>query len=582
MSQPQPIICLIATVLIVIASQSTCAASPEPSTVHQVDDPSRDGWATEITQNQVAKIWQELATLIRRDAMRSSDVTRWVAKSFRGTPLRPSGMIKAFDDGTVMVNRSNRNLPEVKTQIGVKGFISSCESLNMMGRKELQHQFKIYRITEQGNQIETRQHIMFAGRSSRDRREVHAVWVAHWQRSNAEKDSLKLASLEVVQYEESVSQSQPLFTDCTEDVLGSNACLRDQLSFSIDYWSNRLLQVDSSGMQGCAIGDANGDGLDDVYLCQSSWLPNRLFLQTEDGRAVEAGAESGVDWHEQSHGALFVDLDNDGDQDLVISTTLGLLLMENQGTGKFTLRHTATEASGAYSIAAADYDSDGNLDIFCCVYIPRALRRQILAAPVPIHDARNGGRNVLLRNDGRWNFSDVTRKTGLEPEASRRSFACSWEDYDNDGDADLYVANDYGRNNLFRNDDGIFTNVANEAGVEDQSFGMSSSWGDVNRDGWMDLYVANMFSAAGNRIVYQTRFRPGDSPETRSSLQYMARGNSLFFNQSNGKFLDMSQDSNVMLGLWSWACPFVDVNNDGNEDILVANGYYTRTDTRDL
>jgi hypothetical protein len=335
-------------------------------------------------------------------------------------------------------------------------------------------------------------------------------------------------------------------------------------------------------MQGCAIEDVNGDGLDDLYLCQSSWLPNRLLIHTPDGRAVDRSAEAGVNWSERSHGALLIDLDNDGDEDLAVSTTVALLLMENDGTGKFTLRHQAIEARGAYSISAADYDLDGDLDIHTCVYLARALRRQILAAPVPFHDARNGGRNALLRNDGDWRFTDVTRETGLEEEATRRSLASAWDDYDNDGDSDLYVANDFGRNNLFRNDGGRFVDVAGAVGVADQSFGMSISWSDFNRDGWMDMYVANMFSAAGNRVVFQPQFRQHDSDVERQRFQYLARGNSLFQNNGDGTFLDVSEPANVMLGLWAWGSQFVDLNNDGYEDIVVANGYYSRSETHDL
>ncbi len=111
---------------------------------------------------------------------------------------------------------------------------------------------------------------------------------------------------------------------------------------------------------------------------------------------------------------------------------------------------------------------------------------------------------------------------------------------------------------------------------------MSASWSDFNRDGWMDLYVSNMFSAAGNRIVYQQQFKPHASADTRKRFQYMARGNSLFQNNPDGRFQDVSRPAGIMMGLWSWGSQFVDVNNDGYEDVLVANGYYTRSDTHDL
>jgi hypothetical protein len=330
------------------------------------------------------------------------------------------------------------------------------------------------------------------------------------------------------------------------------------------------------------VGDVNGDGCEDLFLCQGYPLPNRLYVQNPDGTATDRSAEARVDFHETTHAALFLDLDQDGDQDLVLAMSAALLLLENDSRGHFSVRAALSEPRDAFSLSAADFDLDGDVDLYACVYLPKALRRQILSAPVPIHDARNGGRNVLLRNDGDWRLQDVNVEQGLEPEATRRSFACAWEDYDNDGDPDLYVANDYGPNNLFRNDRGRFVDVASQAGVQDQSFGMSASWGDTNRDGLMDLYVCNMFSAAGNRIVYQRQFRDEDDEQVRRQFQYMARGNSLFQNTGNGRFLDVSEPSAVMIGLWSWGSSLVDLNNDGYHDVLIANGYLTRSDPYDL
>ena len=123
-------------------------------------------------------------------------------------------------------------------------------------------------------------------------------------------------------------------------------------------------------------------------------------------------------------------------------------------------------------------------------------------------------RNRLLQNniatapDSAWEFRDVTRDVGLDVNNQRHSLAAAWEDFDNDGDQDLYVANDYGPNCLYRNDAGRFVDVAETAGVLDFGSGMSVSWGDYNRDGLMDLYVGNMFSSAGNRITTQDQFLP--------------------------------------------------------------------------
>ena len=132
-------------------------------------------------------------------------------------------------------------------------------------------------------------------------------------------------------------------------------------------------------------------------------------------------------------------------------------------------------------------------------------------------------------------------------------------------------------------DEGLFRDIATEAGVEDIAAGMSVSWGDYNRDGRPDLYVSNMFSKAGNRVAYQRRYRAGQSGSTRELYQRHARGNSLFENLGNGSFQDVSIEANVTMGRWAWGSNFVDLNNDGWEDIVVANGLVTsQEDTGDL
>ena len=204
---------------------------------------------------------------------------------------------------------------------------------------------------------------------------------------------------------------------------------------------------------------------------------------------------------------------------------------------------------------------------------------------MPYHDANNGNENHLLSNLGNWQFSDVTQKVALDQDNTRYSLSASWEDFDNDGDMDLYVANDFGRNCLYRNDystTGQFVNIAPQAGVEDLSAGMGVSWGDYNNDGLMDLYVSNMFSSAGNRVAYQRQFRTADDSRTRADFQRHARGNSLFENAGDGTFRDITLDAEVAMGRWAWGSLFADINNDGWRDLLVTNGLATNEDTDDL
>lgn len=206
------------------------------------------------------------------------------------------------------------------------------------------------------------------------------------------------------------------------------------------------------------MGDVNDDGLDDLYLCQEDGLPNRLYLQNPDGTLRDSSEPAGVDWLEGSRSALLVDLDNDGDQDLAVAIMVGIVLAANDGKGNFDYQTLLPTTDDLMSMSATDYDQDGKLDLYVCTYYrngtdgPQSRTSGISGAFV-YHDSNSGGPNSLFRNetadDGNFSFTDVTAASGLDQSNSRWSLAASWEDYDNDGDPDLYVANDFGLNNLY-------------------------------------------------------------------------------------------------------------------------------------
>ena len=409
--------------------------------------------------------------------------------------------------------------------------------------------------------------------------EINAVWRCTW---NVQRAPPRLNSIRVQDFEQVVCHTPggKLFSDCTAAVLGKTRAWNDQLVRGVDHWRRRHEQTLApylTGLTGVAIGDVNSDDLEDVYLCYGNGLPNRLLLQNADGTVRDASRNAGVDWLDACASALLLDLDNDGDQDLAVGTGLAVLLHENDGTGSFTLRATVAFPSVALSMAAADYDEDGRLDLYICGHTPAGEEQaeSLLGFPVPIHDANNGAANALLRNDGDWAFSNVTEVVGLGENNRRFSYACGWEDFDNDGDQDLYVANDFGRNNLYKNHAGNFTDVAAKLGVEDISSGMSVSWADYNRDGRMDLYIGNMYSGAGNRITYQRQFEGGKSDDAIAHLRRHARGNSLFASSSTDGFEDVSLAARVNFGRWAWSSKFVDIDNNGRHDLVVANGFVT-------
>ncbi len=567
----------------------TAVSSPLDDVVRR-EDPARDGWETEVLNQAAGGRLRQLRELIEDPENIAPDtVSGLVAEGFTCGRLRPDGLRTVFDDGRLSVRRAAPAAGETaSSKPGARGLVSALRALTggFGGDDAIHAEFEIFRV-EPADGFFTTHAFYKAGRRSAARAvQQHAIWIARWTYPEPPDAGPRLLRLEVEHYEEVATRAgtAALYEDCTRSALGADPTYVPQVLPGIDHWRARIprtADMSFTGHHGLALGDVNGDGLEDLYVCDAGGLPNRLYVQNPDGTVSDTSAAAGVDWLADSAAALLVDLDGDGDPDLVVASEPRLRIAENDGTGRFRVRTETHFVSSPASLSAADYDGDGDLDLYACSYYADPDEERS-PGPIPYHDANNGGANVLLRNDGGFRFTDATVESGLDENNRRYSFAAAWADYDADGDVDLYVANDFGRNNLYRNDGGKFSDVAREAGVEDVAAGMSVSWGDYDRDGRLDLYVGNMFSNAGNRVTYQRRFHADGSQRTVADLQRMARGNTLFANAGDGTFRDVSEQAAVTTGRWAWSSEFLDVNNDGWLDLVVANGYVTTEDTGDL
>ena len=479
----------------------------------------------------------------------------FLAEDFVSTPLEPDQPADPLWDD--ITKRSGGG--GIQTPTNPEAFLKKIKALGKI-------KFKVIRVENRTTHLHVE--------ADRAGAEYSATWLTSW----TDTKPPKLKNLRVKNFKTIISEG-PWFHDATNTVIGRNPRFKAQVLHGIDHWAQRITRIGDlslTGHHGLAVGDVNGDGLEDLYVCDGGSLPNQLYLQQPDGTAKEVALDWGVAWLEDSRSALLVDLDNDGDQDLVVATIAMIAFAENLNNQAFKLRGGFPGAPYPFSLSAADFDLDGDLDIYTCIYGAgdQPKKRGFEAnSPTPFNDAENGGRNVLLNNLGGFRFTDVTQKVGLDQNNTRWSFSASWEDYDRDGDPDLYVANDFGRNCLYQNNNGKFSNIAKKAGVEDMAAGMSVSWGDSNRDGAPDLLIGNMFSSAGQRVSFQRDYKV--------EKKRMARGNTLFTTSKDG-FEDASIASGITNSGWAWSSGFADLNNDGWQDLVVANGYLSNSRDHDL
>jgi tetratricopeptide (TPR) repeat protein/peroxiredoxin len=494
------------------------------------------------------------------------------------TPVRSGSGIEVFRKSfaTQIVSGRDRFLDQIKTYFAQMTRVETAE-------------LEITGIRETGaSSVKVEIRYTFVGKPGDAGREQRiGYWQSNWSRDEA--NVWRIRRFEAT--EETVSRArQPIFIDITSQALGQAESYKNQMLRGVDHWRTVIdgaCGINVYGTNGVAVGDMDNDGFDEIYVCQAAGLPNRLYRNRGDGTFEDVTEKSGLGVLDSTACALFADFENKGRQDLLVVCDGGPLLFLNQGNGEFSLKRDAFKfvrpPQGTFTHASiADYDRDGRLDIYFCLY-NYYLGLDQYHYPAPYFDARNGPPNFLLHNEGAATFRDRTEEAGLNVDNDRYSFACAWGDYNGNGSPDLYVANDFGRNNLYRNNgDGTFTAVSTEADVEDVGAGMSASWCDFDGDGNQDIYVANMWSPAGMRVSEQEKFHQGEPENIRGLYRQHAGGNSLYRNQGSGKFENVSQKTGVDMGRWSWSSDSWDFDHDGYPDLYIANGYISGPDDREV
>ncbi len=435
-----------------------------------------------------------------------------------------------------------------------------------------------------------------------------AGWLA-WHSSShgatvMERPGVRLTSLPAVE------TSPPGFTSMPP--LATGILFTNYISES-RHLTNQIL-LNGSGV---AVGDVDGDGWCDLYFCSIDG-PNRLYRNLGNWRFEDVTQAAGVECPNlDATGALFSDLDGDGDLDLVVNSVGGgTWVFANDGRGHFTRTAQLDGRKGGMSAAAGDLDGDGFLDLYIANYRTTALMDMPNArATFKVVDGKNtidrvngrpltdpaltnrfivgrfgsveelGEADSYYRNQGGTNFTEIGFTSGAfldEDGHTLTSPPLDWglsvviRDIDGDGQPDLYVCND------FETPDRLWLNRANghlQAAPaltlrKSSLFSMGIDFADINRDGRDDFLVADMLNRDHRLRLTQMLPLP-PLPEEVSGItgrpQYMA--STLFLNRGDGTYAEIAALAGLEAFDWSWLPIFLDVDLDGWEDLLVSTGH---------
>lgn len=367
---------------------------------------------------------------------------------------------------------------------------------------------------------------------------------------------------------------------------------------------------------GVAVGDVNGDGLPDLFFCGLQ-TPNQLYLNSGDWSFREATQDAGLVFPEGFYrGAVFADLDGDLDLDLIVTgVALGARVYLNDGAGSFTdFSQTAGMAGpfGSMTVALADVDRDGDLDVYLTnnrsndirdegsipltmrngqVTVPSRLQNRLIFKDGKIQEY--GEPDLLFLNDGQarfkpmaWHTEDFLDSKGqpLARPPLDWGLSAAFQDINQDGWPDIYVCNDYWT------PDRVWLNLGNgkfqEAGPMQFRHQPASSMGvdfsDIDRDGWVDIFAVDMLSRDPRLRIQQMPAQDHADWNTGKWEEVQQYGrNMLYWNRGDGSFAEIANLAGLAASDWSWTPMFMDVDLDGYEDLLISAGHFKNVQDRD-